>query len=234
MTEAAPTRRRRLRRPRWAPLVEVVVAVLAVALVQALVVKPFQVPSQSMERTLGIGDRIVVNRTDHTVERGDIVVFGHGSTWADPHLPPSSNPLVRVVRWVGDVTGVGPSNTAYTVKRVIGLPGDHVRCCSADGRVVVDDRPLTEPYVDNDPAFTPGVRDCATSPRSTRCFPDIEVPEGMLLVLGDNRGESADSVVSCRGSVAQTDCARFVPEDRVVGPVVARFWPLDRLGGVGP
>jgi len=60
---------------------EVLIAVLAVALVQAFLVKPFGVPSQSMEQTLRIGDRIVVNRTDTSVSHGDIVVFAHGATW---------------------------------------------------------------------------------------------------------------------------------------------------------
>jgi len=223
----------RRRRPRWVILVEVLVAVLAVTLVQALVVKPFQVPSQSMENTLDIGDRILVNRTDHGVHRFDIVVFGHGPTWAEPHLPPATNPLTWAARMVGGLTGVGPSDTAYTVKRVIGLPGDHVSCCSADGRVVVDGRPIVEPYLFEDLPFTQGILDCTTSPRSTRCFPDITVPSQSLLVLGDHRSQSADSVVGCRGAVTSPECARFVPTDRVVGPVVARFWPLGRFSRVG-
>jgi signal peptidase I len=206
---------------------------VAVALVQTYVIKPFRVPSQSMEQTLDIGDRIAVNRTDHAVNRFDVVVFGHGSTWAERRLPPATNPLVAGLRWFGDVTGIGPSNTAYTVKRVVGLPGDHVSCCSTDGRLIVNGEPITEPYVYEDLPFNAGVRDCDTSPRSTRCFPGIDVPEGMLLVLGDHRSESADSVVSCRGAVTAPGCARFVPEDRVVGRVVFRFWPFGRFGSPG-
>ena len=211
---------------------EVIIALVAVALVQAFLVKPFGVPSQSMEQTLNIGDRILVNRLDDGLARGDVVVFGHGNTWQDRQLPPAPNPVVRAVRSFGDLTGIGPSNTAYTVKRVIGLPGRTVACCSADGRVTVDGTPLDEPYVYEDLPFTPGTLDCSTSPRSTRCFPEITVPKENLLVLGDHRSESADGVIGCRGATEGPECARFVPVERVVGPVVLRFWPLGDVGAL--
>jgi signal peptidase I len=227
-TDGATTRRRR----RLPVFTEVLLALVAVALVQAFVVKPFGVPSQSMEQTLQVGDRILVNRLDDTVERGDVIVFGHGSTWQATQLSPDGNPLFRAVRAVGDLTGIGPSNTAYTVKRVIGVPGDRVACCSTDGRVTVDDRPLDEPYVYEDLPFTPGTLDCTTTPRSTRCFPEITVPRENLVVLGDHRSQSADSVIGCRGATEGQECVRLVPEGRVIGPVVARFWPLGEIGGI--
>ncbi|GGL41023.1 signal peptidase I [Phycicoccus endophyticus] len=225
--QPAPPRRRRVP---W--FTEVVVALVAVALVQAFLVKPFGVPSQSMEQTLHVGDRILVNRLDHSVERGDVVVFGHGDTWQESRLPTAGNPLVRLARWVGDLTGFGPSNTSYTVKRVIGLPGERVSCCTAAGAVIVDGRALEEPYLFEDLPFTPGELDCSSTPRSTRCFPQVTVPQENLLVLGDHRSESADSVLGCRGAAEGDGCARFVPENRVVGPVVLRFWPLGDLGGL--
>jgi signal peptidase I len=227
-TDGATTRRRR-RLPMFA---EVVIALVVVAVVQAFLVKPFGVPSASMEQTLNIGDRILVNRLDSDIARGDVVVFGHGNTWAEQQLPPAENPVERAVRALGDVTGIGPSNTSYTVKRVIGLPGRTVACCSTDGAVLVDGRPLDEPYVYEDLPFTPGTLDCASSPRSTRCFPEITVPEGNLLVMGDHRSQSADSVIACRGATEGPECAQFVPLGRVVGPVVLRFWPLDAIGGI--
>ncbi|HMM97347.1 signal peptidase I [Phycicoccus sp.] len=228
--EPTPRPRRRRRLP-W--FFEVLVVLVAVALVQAFVAKPFGVPSQSMEDTLHIGDRILVNRLDEHVDRGDVVVFGHGATWQERRLPASGNPFVRAARAVGDVVGIGPSNTAYTVKRVIGLPGERVACCSVDGRVTVDDQPLSEPYVVEDLPFTAGSLDCSSSPRSTRCFPEITVPKENLLVLGDHRSQSADSVLGCRGSTeGGGECARFVPMDRVVGPVVLRFWPPGDVGGI--
>jgi signal peptidase I len=210
---------------------EVIIAIVAVALVQAFVVKPFGVPSQSMENTLHIGDRILVNRLDDGVGRGDVIVFGHGDTWQEQHIPPAENVLVRAVRTFGDLTGIGPSNTAYTVKRVIGLPGEKVACCSSDGRVTVDGTPQTEPYVYEDLPFTAGLLDCSSSPRSTRCFPEITVPQDNYLVMGDHRSQSADSVIGCRGATEGPECARLVPSGRVVGPVVLRFWPL---GDIGP
>lgn len=233
MTAAAPaadgaTTRRHRRLPLFT---EVVIALAAVALVQGLVVKPFGVPSQSMEDTLHIGDRIVVNRLDDAVARGDVLVFGHGETWQDTELPPPANPVVRVLRVIGDVTGIGPSSTAYTVKRVVGLPNDRVGCCTTDGRVTVDGQPLDEPYTYEDLSFTAGSLDCSSTPRSTRCFPEIRVPSDNLLVLGDHRAQSADSVIGCRGATEAPECARFVPLERVVGPVVLRFWPL---GDAGP
>ena len=210
---------------------EVIIALVAVALVQAFVVKPFGVPSQSMEQTLHIGDRILVNRLDDDITRGDVVVFGHGNTWQEKELPPASNVVTRALRAFGDLTGIGPSSTAYTVKRVIGLPGQKVACCSTDGKVTVDGQPLDEPYIHEDLPFTPGTLDCSSSPRSPRCFPEITVPRENLIVLGDHRSESADSVIGCRGATEGPECARFVPKERVVGPVVLRFWPL---GDIGP
>ncbi|HYN68035.1 MAG TPA: signal peptidase I [Ornithinibacter sp.] len=234
MTAAAPatggaTTRRRRRLPMFT---EVIIALVAVALVQAFLVKPFGVPSQSMEQTLNIGDRILVNRLDDDIARGDVVVFGHGSTWQEKQLPQPENIVQRAVRGFGDLTGIGPSSTAYTVKRVIGLPGQKVACCSTDGKVTVDGEPLDEPYVYQDLAFTAGSLDCSSSPRSTRCFPEITVPTENLLVLGDHRSQSADSVIGCRGATEGQECARLVPAERVVGPVVLRFWPLGDIGGL--
>lgn len=211
---------------------EVLLALVAVALVQAFLVKPFGVPSQSMEQTLHIGDRILVNRLAHGVTHGDVVVFSHGNTWQEAKLPPADNVAMRAVRAFGDLTGIGPSNAAYTVKRVIGLPGQKVACCSTQGALTVDGQPLDEPYIYQDLQFTAGTLDCSSSPRSTRCFPEITVPTDNLLVLGDHRSESADSVIGCRGASEGPECARFVPENRVVGPVVLRFWPFGDAGGI--
>jgi len=74
--------------------------------------------------------------------------------------------------------------------------------------------------------------DCDSSPRSTRCFPEITVPRENYLVMGDHRSQSADSVIGCRGSTEGQECARLVPAGRVIGPVVLRFWPLSDVGGI--
>lgn len=213
-------------------LAEVFFALITVALVQAFLVKPFGVPSESMENTLHVGDRIAVNRLDDSVERFDVIVFGHGATWSDTRLPPSPQPFKRVVKAVGDVTGIGPSNTSYTVKRVIGLPGDKVSCCSVDGRVEVNGDPIKEPYIFENIPFTAGTSDCSSTPRSTRCFPVITVPKENYLVLGDHRSASADSVIGCRGGTDSPECAKFVPASRIIGPVGFKFWPISDIGGI--
>jgi signal peptidase I len=221
-----------VRRRRLPWFTEILVAIVAVAVVQAVVVKPFGVPSRSMEQTLKVGDRILVNRLHGDLERGDVVVFGHGATWEETELAPPSSLLSRFLRGIGDLTGIGPSNTAYTVKRVVGLAGERVACCDNGGHVTVDGRALDEPYVYEDLPFTPGTLDCSSAPRSPRCFPQIRVTEDTLLVLGDHRSESADSVFGCRGAARGPECARLVPIDRVVGPVVLRFWPPGSMGSV--
>lgn len=225
-----PSRRRQLP---W--FTELLLAIIAVAMVQAFLVKPFGVPSSSMESTLLIGDRIVVNRLDSNIDRQDVIVFGHGLTWQDTKLPPDPNLFKRAVRTVGDVTGIGPSSTSYTVKRVIGLPGDVVGCCTPEGKLSVNGEVINEPYIYEDFPFTAGSQDCSSTPRSVRCFSEITVPAGNYLVLGDHRSRSADSVIGCRGGTTSSGCARYVPQERVVGPVVIRIWPLGSWGGIpGP
>lgn len=225
-----PARARHRRRRRLPVGSEILIALVLVSLVQGFVVKVFGVPSTSMERTLEIGDRIVANRLDHTIARGDVVVFGHGDTWETARRSPASSLPGRAVRAVGDVTGLGPSNTNYTVKRVIGLPGERVACCDAEGRVTVDDTPLTEPYVFEDFEFVPGQLDCQSEPQSSRCFGEVTVSADSYLVLGDHRTRSADSVAACRGGPRASGCARLVHADRIIGPVIFRLWPPTSLG----
>ena len=178
------------------------------------------------------GDRILDNRLDDTVARGDIVVFEHGDTWETTRRSPSDSTAVNVIRVVGSVVGLGPSTRAYTVKRVVATGGEKVACCDDGGHVTVDGVALNEGYLGSDLPFESGSNDCSSSARSARCFPEITVPPGSLFVLGDNRANSADSSVSCRGRPEAQDCARFVRTDQVVGPVIARFWPPSAVGGV--
>jgi len=220
--------RSRLQRIRRSPLTHLVLALVVIALVQLFFVKPFLVPSESMSPTLETGDRILASRIAYTVAspgEGDVAVFSRPATW-EAQSPAS--PLRVAVGWVGDLVGFGPSNLDALVKRVIGEPGTTVRCCTAEGKVTVDDAPLDESYVVNDLPFVPGELDCDTVPASSRCFGPIVVPDGQYLVLGDNRANSADSVIGCRGAPPSPTCARFVPRDKMLGKVFSIVWPLDR------
>ena len=209
-------------------LVNVVVALTVVAIVQALWVKVYSVPSGSMEATLNVGDRMLVNRTaypDGKAAAQDVIVFEADEAWAMPTA--SGGPVDAALRAFGDVTGIGRSNSQALVKRVIGAEGQTVECCSADGAVLVDGTPIDEPYVHNDLPFAKDELDCDTPQRSARCFGPVEVPEDSMLVLGDHRSNSADSVVECRGRPEgqADDCARFVRAEDVVGEVFFVMWP---------
>lgn len=235
--EAGDERRSGRRESRMRPwlrtLLEFGAAVLVLALVQAVFIKAYQIPSASMEQTLLTGDRILVNRLDSSIERGDIIVFEHGDTWETTRRSPSDSTFVNVVRAVGTVVGLGPSTRAYTVKRVIATGGEKVTCCDDEGRVTVDGEPLEEDYLGSNYPWTPGTDSCDGDVPSSRCLPEITVPEDSLFLLGDNRTNSADSSIGCRGRTGVAECGRFVRADQVVGPVIARFWPPSRVGGVG-
>lgn len=211
-------------------LLNVIVALAVVAVVQAFLVKVYSVPSGSMENTLQVGDRMLVNRLayggDASPERQDVVVFNGDEHWAPPIE--DDGPVETAVRTFGDLTGIGVSHDQALVKRVIGRGGEVVECCTADGRVTVDGEPLDEPYIHQDLPYAKDEFDCSSTPRSPRCFGPISVPEGKVLAIGDHRANSADSVIDCRGRSAEEagpDCVRFVDEEDVVGEVFVTIWP---------
>ncbi|MGW9629716.1 signal peptidase I [Agromyces sp. NPDC055520] len=222
-------------RPRWRRLLggfwgQLALAFLVVGLVLTFVAKPYVVPSESMWPTLEPGDRILVNRLAYLGSEpttGDIVVFDADRAWEVPGTAPV-DPVRAVLRWVGEVTGFGPSGTHTLVKRVIGSSGQVVECCNTSGAVLVDGRPLDEPYVHNDFPFEAGTLDCTTTPSSARCFDEVTVPDRSFLVLGDNRSASLDSAVSCRSPSAREDCWHWASRAGVVGKVVANLWPIPR------
>jgi len=132
-------------------LLVTVLVVLAVAtLVRTFLVAPFSVPSGSMERTLQVGDRILVDRLTYRlsdVRRGDVVVFDGTDTFGPVDgadgVRASRGPLGRAVLAVTSVVGgTDPAETDY-VKRVIGVGGDRVACCDRKGRLTVNGSPVT-------------------------------------------------------------------------------------------
>jgi signal peptidase I len=197
-------------------IVIVVVAVLASFLIKTFLIRSFYIPSASMQHTLQVGDRILVNELVPgliPLQRGDVVVFTDPGGWLhnDPVAPPT-NPVSAAGEWVLSLVGLSTQDANdHLVKRVIGLPGDHVTCCNALGQMSVDGSPLQEPYA----VLQPG-----SSAVSGTAF-DITVPKGRLWVMGDNRYDSADSRYN-----RDTLSKGYVPVSDVVGRAFVVSWPV--------
>ncbi len=208
----------------WRELpVLIVIALVIALLIKSFVVQAFFIPSPSMEQTLDIGDKVLVNKLVYhfrSIQPGDVVVFNGAGSWNPLPGPAStgSNPLTRLYdsallplfRSIVGLFGTAPGQQDY-IKRVIGVPGDHVACCTAAGLVTVNGVPLHEKsylYPGNVP--------------STSHF-DIKVPPGRLWVMGDHRFVSYDS----RGHTSFPG-GGTVPESQVVGRAFMIVWPPSR------
>lgn len=166
------------------------IPLLVIGIVQHFWVHNYYVPSASMETTLYTNDRVLGwNVKDHyTPNRGDIVVFEDTNGWLDKN---------------------SKGENQYLVKRIIGLPGDTISCCSEDGRILVNGEPYSEPYIvqgSNEP------------------FKTQTVPEGKMFVLGDNRMFSADSRYHIDAGT------QFVDLKDVESTVFFTYWPLNHIG----
>jgi signal peptidase I len=203
------------KRPFWRELAVIIVAALVLTIVlKAFVVQVFSIPSGSMENTLLPGDRVLVNKLVYhfrSIERGDVVVFSGAGSWDPPAPPPAGNPLVRIWDDLTNLVGISAPGTDY-IKRVIGVPGDHVACCNAAGQVTVNGVALTETSY-----IYPG--------EGTRQLPfNITVPPGRLWVMGDNRADSDDSRYRQDAPGGGT-----IPESAVVGRAFVIIWPPSRI-----
>jgi signal peptidase I len=191
---------------------------LAIALVLAFVIKTFLVqafviPSGSMQQTLEINDRVLVNRfanwLGHEPNRGDIVVFQDPGGWLDSEPTKPKNFFSKTLTAVGLL----PEDNGDLIKRVIGVGGDHIECKGNGAPVTVNGAPLKEDgylYPSNLPSMEPF---------------SVDVPSGDLWVMGDHREVSVDSRAHIKGQTGG-----FVPVGNVVGIAVLKVWPPDHFG----
>lgn len=222
------------RPPKKQPLWRELLTLLAIALVLTFVIQHFlgrvySIPSGSMEQTLHgcpgcTGDRVLVDKLIYDFrdpEPGDVVVFEGPTSWTENDITPqgSSNGFVRGLQWLGSLVGLAPPNERDFVKRVIAVGGQTVQCCDQKWRVMVDGRPIDEPYVYWQNGKPDGGR---------QRFDPVVVPEGTLWVMGDNRSDSCDSRCQGGGGIRGV-----VPIDNVIGKVRAIVLPPSRWRGVG-
>jgi signal peptidase I len=210
---APPPDKRKIARSWWIELPVLLCLALALALIiKSFGVQAFFIPSSSMENTLDIGDKVLVNKIVYHVrpiDRGDIVVFNGDGSW-DAVPAPTESPLVRLWDAITGLFGTAPGVHDY-IKRVIGIPGDHVACCDRQGRVTVNGVPLNETSY-----LHPG------NPPSRIHF-SVTVPPGRLWVMGDHRDVSADSRAHTQDPGNGT-----IPESRVVGRAFMIIYPFSR------
>ncbi|MFM6963266.1 MAG: signal peptidase I [Micrococcales bacterium] len=193
------------------------VSIVGVALVLSLLVKTFLIrsffiPSDSMNNTLVKQDRIIVNELVPNIvplNRGDVVVFRDPGNWLGVITPKPANAFVAVGDWFLSSFGlIAPDSEQHLVKRVIGLPGDHITCTKTEAKIQINGHEITEPYL---------------APASDPCGMafDVTVPAGKIWVMGDNRNNSADSRYH-----QELPSKGFVDKKYVVGRAFVLSWPF--------
>ncbi|WP_018682036.1 signal peptidase I [Actinokineospora enzanensis] len=202
------------------------VALVLTIVIQSFIARVFVIPSESMEKTLHgcagcNGDHILVDRVVYYFrdpEPGDVVVFKRPDTWDQDG--PSTRSDNAALAWLQDFAsqfGLADPSDEDLVKRVIAVGGQTIECCDAQQRVMVDGKPLDEPYINH------------VIPNDHQLLiPKITIPPGMLWVMGDNRGSSADSRLQGGGGVNG-----FVPVDNVIGKARTIILPPSRWQGIG-
>jgi len=181
-------------------------------LIKTFLVRSFFVPSGSMLETLQLQDRIIVNELVPNVipiERGDVVVFKDPGGWLGTVDVQAQDPISAGVDWFLSAFGLtAPDSSQHLVKRVIGIGGDHVVCCSVDGKLMINGKAITETYL--------GKGIAASDVKF-----DVKVPQGSIWVMGDNRPNSEDS--RFHGDLPSKG---FVSKSFIVGRAIVVSWPF--------
>lgn len=215
-------RRRRTSFWKELPLL-VLVALVLTFLIQTFIAKVYVIPSGSMETTLHgcngcDNDRVLVDKITYRFsdpQPGDVVVFRGPDSWSsEVQVAPPSNVFIAGLQQLGSLIGLAPPDEKDFVKRVIAVGGQTVQCCSPNGSVMVDGKPLNEPYI----WYQPGSGEPRQDP-----FGPVTVPQGELWMMGDSRKNSADSRVAGHGPV---------PVDNVIGKARLIVLPFPRFGWI--
>jgi signal peptidase I len=241
--------------PWWELPVLIAVAIAVAVLIKTFLIQPFYIPSESMEKTLHgcpgcSGDRVLVNKLIYDLRDphpGDIVVFRAPADWDEEPTPRApSNPFVKGIRWFGQLIGFVPPDEKDLIKRVIAVGGQTVQCCDLQGRVQVSNNgvngpwhSLDEPYIYQntpwDPSNKPGHIQSGSADQRT--FGPVTLPPGRLWVMGDHRGDSADSRFHCiEESPTDHKCGTAdttVGVSSVIGKAVLIAWPPSRWRTLG-
>ncbi len=214
-------RRRRRSAVKEIPLL-ITVAVLIALVLKTFLVQAFVIPSGSMEQTIRIDDRVLVDKLTpwfgSRPQRGDVVVFEDPGGWLQAEQTPTKDDPVVVKQVKQGLTFIGllPSDDEQDlIKRVVAVGGDTVKCCDQNGRVTVNGVPLEEPYLHPDNA-----------PSEIKF--DVKVASGRLFVMGDHRSNSADSRFHLDEAFQGT-----ISEEQVVGRAVVIAWPFDHWRRLG-
>jgi signal peptidase I len=202
----------------------IVVALVLTFLIQTFLAKVYVIPSGSMETTLHgctgcNNDRVLVDKVVYRFSDpapGDVVVFRGPDSWSSEVIVEQPrNVLVRGLQQLGSLVGLAPPDEKDFVKRVIAVGGQTVQCCDSNNRVLVDGKPLIEPYI----YYLP-----EAGPARQSAFGPVTVPAGQLWMMGDSRNNSADSRVADHGAV---------PVDNVIGKARLIVLPFPRFGWIG-